>query len=96
MSKKPEVRSIQPKPDKSMVDVIMRLKNNSDFARFREVFIRGRAGTLALISCSPQWNESQTRFVQGRVHELTDIEHMFDGIEEIKANFDEAEKVGGA
>lgn len=96
MSDKREVVSIKPKPDEEMVGVIIRLKANPDFLKYRDVFIKGRANMLALLSTAPAWNDRQCHYIQGRVHELSDLDRMINDIEEIRAEYEATKRAEGS
>lgn len=89
------VRSIRPTPDEEMTGVVIRLKHNPDFRKFTEVFIKGRTGVLAYLSCAPAFSEKQTHYIQGRVHELSDLTKMIEEIEDTQKNFEESKRAGG-
>lgn len=81
------VSSIQPTPNEQTVELLLRLRTNPDFAEFVEVFMRGRIGVLAYLSCAPAFTDKQCNYIHGRVHELADIVKMLDNIEQTKEEF---------
>lgn len=78
------IRSITPKPDEEMIGIILRLKHNPDFKKFQEVMLTGRAGVLSYLSTAPAFSERQCHYIQGRVHELVDLDRLIVNIEKTR------------